>query len=122
MLHFIIAALGIWAAPFIASFPFFSRDGKLVANFFVFKAVMAIVLSVTTYFLAKWYFGKHIPESLFIAALTLIGIAAVSIIIDQFTVIKFTKMSYAEYYIQVVSLYSLIIIVGLVAAKSRMLK
>lgn len=122
MVHFILTALGIWAVPFIASFPFFSRDGKLVVNIFVFKLAMAIVLSITTYFLSRWYFGKSIPDTLSDAMFVLLGIAVVSIVIDQFTVMKFTKMSYAAYFVQTVSLYSLIIIVGLVAAKSRMIK
>ena len=122
MFHFIVAAIGIWAAPFIASFPFFSREGKLIANLFVFKVVMAIVLSVTTYLLTRWYFGRHVPDSLLAATFILFGMAAISILIDQFTVVKFTNMSYADYFFQVVSLYSLIIIVGLVAAKSRMLQ
>lgn len=122
MFQFIVAALGIWAVPFMASFPFFSRDGKLTINLVVFKIIMAVVLSVTTYFIARWYFGKNIPDTLVNASLVLLGIAAVSIVIDQFTVMKFTKMSYIAYLVQIVSLYSLIIIVGLVAAKSRMIK
>jgi hypothetical protein len=117
--HFALAAIAIWLVPFMTSTPFFDRDGNLKANLIIFKICMAVVLSIVTYVVARWYFGKYAPSSYGVATASLVGFSIVSIIIDQFTIMKMSNISTSTYIAQVVSIYTLIVLIGLLTAKGR---
>lgn len=115
-LHFLLISFLIWVIPFVSSFPFFSRDGKLTVSFWVFKLVMAVVLTLCSFFLFQWFYSVNPRAAGGLPSLLLLGLGAalISILFDTFTVIPFNKMPVSQYAIQVASFYLLIVIISLV--------
>ncbi len=115
-LHFLLISFLIWAIPFVSSFPFFGRDGKLTVSFWVFKLVMAVVLTLCSFFLFRWFYTANPQTVVGVSNLLLLGLGAalISILFDAFTVIPFNKMPIPQYTAQVASFYLLIVIISLV--------
>lgn len=115
-LHFLLISFLIWVIPFVSSFPFFSRDGKLTVSFWVFKLVMVVVLTLCSFFLFRWFYSVNPQAAGGITSLFLFGFGAalISILFDVFTVIPLNKMPVPQYAIQVASFYLLIVIISLV--------
>jgi hypothetical protein len=112
--HFLLVSFLIWLIPFLASFPFFGRNGKLTVNFWVFKTTMIIVLAATTYFLFQWFYVTNLisNESFSLLVWIGIGVAIISILFDIFTVIPFNKLTLANYVAQIAWLYIIIVIIS----------
>lgn len=118
--RFLVVALLIWLIPFLVSLPFFNRDGQLMVNFWVFKGVMAVVLSGGAFLLFRWLMRSWAPAPRRTTAVILgLGAVVVSIALDSLTVIPLTQMGLGEYLAQIVSLYTLIILMGLAARPSQ---
>lgn len=115
-LHFLLISFLIWVIPFVSSFPFFGRDGKLIASFWVFKLTMVVVLTLSSLFLFQWFYTANPQAAVGIPNLLLLGLGAamISILFDAFTVIPFNKMPVSQYAAQVASFYLLIVIISLV--------
>jgi len=90
-----------WLIPFIASFFFFTREGKLTIDIFLFKSIMIIVGSVSAAFLLVSYFKKinadYLKEGVIIGIIWL----AVNIILDLLVLIPMSGMPIATYFIQI---------------------
>lgn len=115
-LHFLLISFLIWVIPFMSSFPFFGRDGKLIIGFWVFKLTMVVVLTLSSFFLFQWFYTTNPQAAVGAANLLLLGVGAalISIFFDAFTVIPLTKMPISQYAAQVASFYLLIVIISLV--------
>lgn len=115
-LHFLLISFLIWAIPFVSSFPFFGRDGKLIVSFWVFKLVMALVLTLSSFFLFQWFYRVNPHAATGILSLILLGFGAAlaSIFLDAFTVIPFNNMPVLQYTTEVASFYLLIVIISLI--------
>lgn len=115
VLRFLLLSFLTWLIPFVVSFPFFNREGQLVVNFWLFKAVMVGVLSMSAFSLFRWFYRSTALPNRRWATCALIGLGAVAINIalDSLTVIPFTNMTAPQYAVQIASLYLLIIAASL---------
>ena len=90
-----------WLIPFVASFFFYTREGELTIDIFLFKSIMIVVGSFSAAFLLVSYFKKikadYFKEGI-IAGLTWFGI---NIILDLLILIPMSGMSIADYFTQI---------------------
>jgi glucan phosphoethanolaminetransferase (alkaline phosphatase superfamily) len=110
VIRFLIVAFLIWLIPFLVSLPFFNRDGQLQTNFWLFKGVMGLVLSSSSFILFRWLAWRWSPRPRPVTmALLGLAAAAISVALDAVTVIPLAQMGLSDYIVQIVSLYLLII-------------
>ncbi len=90
-----------WLVPFVASFFFYSREGGLTIDIFLFKSIMIVVGSISAAFLLISYFKKinvdYFKEGI-IVGLTWFGI---NILLDLLILIPMSGMSIADYFTQI---------------------
>jgi len=90
-----------WLIPFVASFFFYTREGELTINIFLFKSIMIVVGSFSAAFLLVSYFKKinaeYFKEGI-IVGLTWFGI---NIILDLLILIPMSGMSIPDYFAQI---------------------
>ncbi|HIH45358.1 MAG TPA: hypothetical protein HA257_09920 [Candidatus Methanoperedenaceae archaeon] len=94
-----------WLIPFVASLFFYTREGQLTINIFLFKSIMVILGSFSAAILLVYYF-KKIDSAYFregiVVGLTWFGI---NIILDLLILIPMSGMSIADYFTQIGLLY-----------------
>jgi uncharacterized membrane protein YpjA len=90
-----------WLIPFVASFFFYTREGKLTIDIFLFKSIMIVVGSFSAAILLVSYFKKikagYFKEGI-IVGLTWFGI---NIVLDLLILIPMSGMSIAEYFTKI---------------------
>ncbi len=90
-----------WLIPFVASIFFYTKEGKLTIDVFLFKSIMIVVGSISASFLLIFYF-KKINENYFkegiIVGLTWFGI---NILLDLLVLIPMSKMQIPDYFAQI---------------------
>lgn len=90
-----------WLIPFAASFFFYTREGKLTVDVFLFKSIMIVVGSVCAAFLLVSYFktinANHLREGV-IVGLTWFSI---NIALDLLVLIPMSGMSITDYFAQI---------------------
>jgi hypothetical protein len=90
-----------WLIPFLTSFLFYTREGELTIDIFLFKSIMIVVGSVTAAFLLISYFrnigADYLKEGV-ILGLTWFGI---NILLDLLVLIPMSEMSLEEYFAQI---------------------
>jgi hypothetical protein len=90
-----------WLIPFVASFLFYTREGGLTIDIFLFKSIMIVVGSISAAFLLISYFKKinadYFKEGI-IVGLTLFGI---NILLDLLVLIPMSGMLIADYFTQI---------------------
>lgn len=90
-----------WLIPFLASFLFYTREGELTIDIFLFKSIMIVVGSITAAFLLVSYFrnigADYLREGV-ILGLTWFGI---NILLDLLVLIPMSGMSLADYFAQI---------------------
>ena len=90
-----------WLIPFVVSFFFYTREGELTINIFLFKSIMIVVGSFSAAFLLVSYFKKinaeYFKEGI-IVGLTWFGI---NIILDLLILIPMSGMSIPDYFAQI---------------------
>jgi hypothetical protein len=90
-----------WLIPFVVSFFFYTKEGKLTIDVFLFKSIMIIVGSISAAFLLVSYF-KRIHADYFkvgiIAGFIWFGI---NILLDLLVLIPMSGMSIANYFTQI---------------------
>jgi hypothetical protein len=91
----------VWLVPFVASFFFYSIEGGLTIDIFLFKSIMIVVSSISAAFLLISYFKKinvdYFKEGI-IVGLTWFGI---NILFDLLILIPMSGMSIADYFTQI---------------------
>ncbi len=90
-----------WLIPFVASFFFYTREGKLTIDIFLFKSIMIVVGSISAAILLVLYFrkinGDYLKEGI-IVGLTWLGI---NVLLDLLVLIPMSGMSIADYFTQI---------------------
>ncbi len=91
----------VWLIPFVASFFFYSREGGLAIDVFLFKTIMIVIGSISAAFLLVSYF-KKIDTSYFKEGISA-GIIwfSVNILLDLLILIPMSGMSLGEYFTQI---------------------
>ncbi len=56
--HALVYGFLVWLVPFATAIPFYSRDGELVIDVFLFKSIMIVVGSLIGAFLLVRYFRR----------------------------------------------------------------
>jgi hypothetical protein len=90
-----------WLVPFITSFLFYTREGELTIDIFLFKSIMIVVGSVTAAFLMISYF-KAINADYFkegvVLGLTWFGM---NILLDLVILVAMFGMPAGDYFTQI---------------------
>jgi len=90
-----------WLIPFVASFFFYTREGELTIDIFLFKSIMIVVGSFWAAFLLVSYFKKidadYFREGISVG-LTWFGI---NIPLDLLVLIPMSGMSIVDYFTQI---------------------
>jgi hypothetical protein len=90
-----------WLIPFVTSIFFYTREGVLTIDVFLFKTIMIVVGSTSAAFLLISYFKKidtsYLKEGI-IVGLTWFGI---NILLDLLVLIPMSGMSVADYFTQI---------------------
>jgi hypothetical protein len=110
--RFLLISFLLWLVPFVCSFPFFTRQGTLTINFWLFKGLMTLVLVVCAFVLFRWFYGSTpLPDGNWpLYALVGLGAVLINIGLDTQTVMRFTAISWGQYAAQVGSIYLLVIV------------
>jgi hypothetical protein len=90
-----------WLIPFVASFFFYSREGKLTIDIFLFKSIMIVIGSFSAAILLISYFRNinvdYLKEGI-IVGLMWFGI---SIVLDLLILIPMSGMSIMDYFMRI---------------------
>ncbi|CAG0991778.1 MAG: hypothetical protein OIN86_11865 [Candidatus Methanoperedens sp.] len=90
-----------WLIPFIASFFFYSREGKLTIDIFLFKSIMIVVGSFSAAILLVYYF-RNINVDYFKEGI-IVGLIwfGINIVLDLLILIPMSGMSITDYFMQI---------------------
>ena len=90
-----------WLIPFVASFLFYTREGGLTIDIFLFKSIMIVVGTFSAAILLVSYFkninADYLKEGVIIGLTWL----AISILLDLLVLIPMSGMSIADYFAQI---------------------
>ena len=90
-----------WLIPFVSSFFFFSREGGLSIDIFLFKSIMIVVGSISAAILMVSYFKRintdFLKEGVTIGAVWF----AINILLDLLVLIPISGMSIPDYFTQI---------------------
>ncbi len=90
-----------WLIPFVASIFFYSKEGGLTVDIFLFKSIMIVVGSISAAFLLISYFKNikngYLREGV-IVGFTWLGI---NILLDLLVLIPMSGMSIPDYFMQI---------------------
>lgn len=95
----------IWVVPFVISFFFYNREGELLFNFWIFKAAMYTVGSVTALLVLRVHYQKNRYKFLPSTSVLLFY----NILFDLIVLVGLLGMDLPEYLITVVSGYIIFI-------------
>jgi uncharacterized membrane protein YpjA len=90
-----------WLIPFISAFFFYTREGKLTIDMFLFKTIMIVVGSITGAILLVSYF-KNITSD-YLKEGIIVGVVwfGINILLDLLVLIPMSGMSLSNYFIQI---------------------
>lgn len=90
-----------WLIPFVVSFFFYTKEGELTIDVFLFKSIMIVIGSISAAILLVSYF-KKINESYFKEGIK-VGIIwfAINILLDLLILVPMSGMSVADYFTQI---------------------
>ena len=90
-----------WLIPFVASFFFYTREGKLTIDIFLFKSIMIVVGSISAAILLVLYFrkinGDYLKEGIIVGLTWLV----LNVLLDLLVLIPMSGMSIADYFTQI---------------------
>ncbi len=90
-----------WLIPFIASFLFYSREGGLTIDVFLFKSIMIIVGSISAAFLLISYFKRvdadYLKEGIMVGVIWF----GINILLDLMVLIPMSGMLITDYFTQI---------------------
>lgn len=89
-----------WLIPFVASFPFYGKDGLMI-DIFLFKSIMIVVGSVTAAVLLVLYFKKittgYLKEGIVVGIVWFV----LNIALDLLILLPMSGMSVPAYFTQI---------------------
>ncbi len=90
-----------WLIPFVTAFFFYSKEGGLVIDIFLFKTIMIVVGAIVGAFLLVSYFKRVNANYLYegiIVGLTWLGI---NILLDLLVLVPMSEMALPDYFAQI---------------------
>jgi uncharacterized membrane protein YpjA len=90
-----------WLVPFIASIFFFTKEGGLAINIFLFKSIMIVIGSITGAVLLVKYFKKIDTEYLKEGIIVGVVWFGINIMLDLLVLIPMSGMSIPDYFTQI---------------------
>lgn len=106
----------VWIVPFIVSIPFFNSSGSLAVNFWLFKLIMVVVLSLVTFFGYKFLNKMLIQNTFWLSILTVL----INTLLDVFILIPVAKYSFLDYILQILSIYVIFIPTSIYFSKKQL--
>jgi len=90
-----------WLIPFVASLFFYTKEGVLTIDVFLFKSIMIVVGSITAGFLLVSYF-KNINVEYYKEGIV-VGLTwfAINILLDLLILVQMSGMSVTDYFSQI---------------------
>jgi hypothetical protein len=90
-----------WLVPFVISMAFYTRDGQLAIDIFLFKSIMIVIGSATGAILLVLYL-RSIQRNMLMEGIV-IGLVwfAINIGLDVLVLVPMSKMSMTTYWIQI---------------------
>lgn len=90
-----------WLIPFVASLFFYTKEGVLTIDVFLFKSIMIVVGSITAGFLLVSYF-KSINSEYYKEGIV-VGFTwfAINILLDLLILVQISGMSITDYFSQI---------------------
>ena len=91
----------VWLIPFVSAFFFYSREGGLVIDIFLFKTIMIVVGAIIGAFLLVSYF-KKINNS-YLREGIIVGLAwfSINILLDLLVLVPMSEMALPDYFAQI---------------------
>lgn len=90
-----------WIIPFVVSFFFYTKEGKIVIDLMLFKSIMIVVGSLTgAFFLIKYFEkikGNYLTEGIIVGISWLL----INLVLDIFLLIPMSKMTYGAYFSEI---------------------
>ena len=97
----VLYGLLVWLIPFIASVFFYTREGGLRIDIFLFKTIMIIIGSITGAILLISYFKKintrYLKEGIYVGITWFV----INILLDLLVLIPMSGMSISDYFLQI---------------------
>lgn len=90
-----------WLIPFVSAIPFYSKDGNLLIDIFLFKTIMIVIGAITGAFFLILYFKK--VEENYLKEGILIGLIwfVFNFGLDVLILVPIAKLSFVEYISQI---------------------
>lgn len=90
-----------WLVPFVASIFFYTKEGTLLVDVFLFKSIMIVVGSLSASVLFVLYF-KHL-SSRFLKESVMLGITwfGINLLLDIVILLPMAKLNFADYFAQI---------------------
>lgn len=103
--HLLLPSFLIWLIPFVVSFLFYNKSGKMVGDFWTFKITMIVVVTIASFFALKKFYQNN-KIDFFEVSLVVI---AVQIVLDILVLIFGLKMDLGYWAWSVLPIYFVII-------------
>lgn len=91
----------VWLIPFALSIFFYTQEGKLTIDIFLFKTIMIVVGSISAAFLLVSYFKKiktdYLKEGIIVGVIWF----CLNILLDLLVLIPMSGMSIPDYFMQI---------------------
>lgn len=97
----LISGIAIWAIPFITGMFFYSRDGQLLVDVFLFKTVMVVLSCLLGCVFLIWFFKRVKTNYLKQGFVVGLSWLAINWLLDFIILIPMSKMSISDYFIQI---------------------
>jgi hypothetical protein len=102
-----------WLIPFVSGFFFYSREGQLLIDIFLFKSIMIVVASITGASLLMLYF-RALEKDYLREGIT-VGLVwfTINILLDLVALVPMSGMSIGDYFAQIGLRYLIIPTMGI---------
>lgn len=107
-----------WLIPFVASIFFYTKEGILTLDVFLFKSIMIVFGSIIGAILMVLYFKKinkdYLKEGIIIGLVWF----AINIILDLLVLLPMSGMTVSDYFAQIGIRYLVIPVMGIMVGKA----
>ena len=90
-----------WVIPFAIAFLFYTREGKLIIDVFLFKSIMIVVGSISAAILLIYYFKKLDKEYLKEGVIVGFSWLVINLLLDILVLIPMSGMNISDYFAQI---------------------
>lgn len=117
-LKIVIFGFLVWLVPFVASLFFYSAEGKLIIDTFLFKSIMIVVGSIVGAFLLVSYFKKinkdYLKEGILVGVIWF----GINILLDLLVLVLMFGMPMLDYFTRIGLGYIVIPVMSIMVGKA----